>query len=234
VPLSNAEERELTQITFISDPGESDMFAVLVDGGAAGSTTDDQSKLHGYKALTVHNAFHDAGKRSHTSAGEGEGYMRLACGTSAEASNKYVNIHCFHTPTLPVIVLSPGRFVAHHESKYEAHTIYTNHRTKRGYARIHGLADIPDIYVPEIVRGVLLYSRASSPSSNKSLSASSATLNAHTHAVDSIKNLNAEATRILSHQHLGHMHFRKLSDLHKHVDGIPKIALPTDIDGCPS
>jgi hypothetical protein len=30
------------------------------------------------------------------------------------------------------------------------------------------------------------------------------------------------------------MHFHKLSELHKHVDGIPKIALPTDIDGCPS
>jgi hypothetical protein len=110
VPLSNAEERERSQITFIADPGESDMFAVLVDGGAAGSTNYDRSKLHGYKALTVHKAFHDAGKRSHTSAGEG--YIWLACGTSAEASNTYVNIHCFHTPTLPVTVLSPGRFVA--------------------------------------------------------------------------------------------------------------------------
>jgi hypothetical protein len=30
------------------------------------------------------------------------------------------------------------------------------------------------------------------------------------------------------------MHFRNLSDLHKHVKGIPRIALPTDIDGCPS
>jgi hypothetical protein len=30
------------------------------------------------------------------------------------------------------------------------------------------------------------------------------------------------------------MHFRKLSELHKHVDGIPKIALPTDIEGYPS
>jgi hypothetical protein len=232
VPLSNAEEREISQITFIVDPGESDMFTVLVDGCAAGSTTDDRSKLHGYKAITVHKAFHDAGKRSHASAGEG--YMRLACGTSAEASNKYVIIHCFHTPTLPVTVLSPGRFVARHESKYEAQTIYTNHRNKHGYARIHGLADISDIYIPCIVHGVLLYSRASSPSSTKSLSASPVTLDAHAHDVDSINHLNAEATRILWHQRIGHMHFQKLSDLHKHVDGIPQIALPTDIDGCPS
>jgi hypothetical protein len=30
------------------------------------------------------------------------------------------------------------------------------------------------------------------------------------------------------------MHFHKLSELHKHVEGIKNIALPTYIDGCPS
>jgi hypothetical protein len=230
IPLSTAEEHELSQITFIQDRGDSDTFTVLIDGGAAGSTTDDRSKLHGYKTLTMHKAFHDAGKRSHISAGEG--YMRLACGTSAEVSNKYVNIHCYHTPTLPVTVLSPGRFVTRHESQYEAQTIYANHRTKRGYARIHGLVDVQDIYIPGIVCGVLLYCRASSPSS--AIPPCVPPNETSVNDTDAINHLNLEATRVICNQRLGHMHFRKLSELHKHVDGIPKIALPTDIDGCPS
>jgi hypothetical protein len=47
-----------------------------------------------------------------------------------------------------------------------------------------------------------------------------------------VNHLNVEATRILWHQCLGHVPFRKLSELHTHVDGIPKIALPTYIGGC--
>jgi hypothetical protein len=90
-PLTTAEEHEISQITFIEDRGESNTFTVLIDGGAAGSTTDNRSKLHGYKLLTTHNAFHDTGKRLHISVREG--YMRLACETSSEVSNNYVNIH---------------------------------------------------------------------------------------------------------------------------------------------
>jgi hypothetical protein len=182
----------LSQITFIKDRGETDTFAVLVDCGAAGSTTNDRSKLNGYKLLTIHKAFHDAGKCLHIRASEG--YMRLAWGTSAEVSNKYVNIHCRHTPTLPVTVLSPGRSVTRHESKYEAHTIYANHRTKRGYAHIHGLVDVPHIYIPGIVCGILLYSRASSPSSDRPKSESLTGHDACERDVDAVNHLNVEAT----------------------------------------
>jgi hypothetical protein len=157
---------------------------------------------------------------------------RLACGTSAKVSNKYVNIHCYHTPTLPVTVLSRGRFVTRHESKYEAQKIYANNRTKRGYARIHGLVDVQDIFITGIVHGVLLYSRASSPYSNRPASISP--IENGDCNIDTVNHLTVEATRVLLHQRLGYMHFRKLSDLHKHVDGITKIALPIDIDGCPS
>jgi hypothetical protein len=192
-PLTTAEEHELSHITFIENRGESDTLTVLINGGAAVSTTNDCSKLHGYKPLAVHKAFHDAGKRSQIRAGEG--YILLTCGTSAEVSNKYVNIHCYHTSTLPVTALSPGRFVTRHESKYEAHTIYANHRTKRGYARIHGLVDVQEIYIPGIVHGVLLYSCASSPSSDRhkfnSLIGSDAC------NIDTINHLNVEATRVL-------------------------------------
>jgi hypothetical protein len=40
------------------------------------------------------------------------------------------------------------------------------------------------------------------------------------------------ATRILWHQRLRHVHMRRLANLHKHADGIPRIKLPPDIEGC--
>jgi hypothetical protein len=86
VPLATAEEHELSQITFIEDRGDSGMFSVLIDGGASGSTTNDRSKLHGHNPLTTHKAFHDSGKRLHVIVSEG--YMHLACRTSAGVSNK--------------------------------------------------------------------------------------------------------------------------------------------------
>jgi hypothetical protein len=44
--------------------------------------------------------------------------------------------------------------------------------------------------------------------------------------------LSERATRILWHQHLRHIHMRHLADLHKHADGIPRIKVPRDIEGC--
>jgi hypothetical protein len=231
-PLPTAKEHQLSHIKFTEDWGKSDTFAVLIDDGKAGSTTNNCSNLYGYKPLTTHKTFHDDGKRSHISAGEG--YMRLACGTSAEVSNTYVNIHCYHTPTLPVTVLYPGRFVTHHELTYQTQKIYATHCTKRGYARIYGLVDVPDIYIPGSVYGALLYSRTSSPSSEITKCESLIGHDAYKHDVDAVNHLNFEATRILWHQRFVHMHLRKLSELHKHVDCIPKIALPIDIHGCPS
>jgi hypothetical protein len=161
--------------------------------------------------------------------------MHLACGTSAEASTKYVNIHCYHTPALPVTVLSSGQSVTHHSSKYETQTIiYANHCTKLGYARIDGMVDVPDIYIPGIVRDVFLYIRASSPSSDIPKCGSLTGRDACERDVDAVNYLDFEAIRVLWHQRLGHMHFPKLSELHTQVDGIPKIVLPIYIDGCPS
>jgi hypothetical protein len=93
---------------------------------------------------------------------------------------------------------------------------------------------VPDIYIPGIVRGVLLYSRSSSPSSDGSKCDPLEDHDVCVRDIDAINHLNVEATQVIWHQHLGHMHFRKLSDLHMHVEGIPKIALHTDINGCPS
>jgi hypothetical protein len=38
--------------------------------------------------------------------------------------------------------------------------------------------------------------------------------------------------RTLWHQRLNHLHFRHVSQMHKHVDGVPKIKEPQDTEGC--
>jgi hypothetical protein len=85
--------------------------------------------------------------------------MKLACGTTEHAVHANVTICCFHTPSLTVTVLSPGRFVLRHSTKYEAHTIYSNHKIHPGYAHIHGLGWVKDIYKPGMLHDTLLYSR---------------------------------------------------------------------------
>jgi hypothetical protein len=47
-----------------------------------------------------------------------------------------------------------------------------------------------------------------------------------------ITHLSARATQVLWHQRLKHCHTRRVSELHKHIDGIPKIVNPPSVDGC--
>jgi len=44
--------------------------------------------------------------------------------------------------------------------------------------------------------------------------------------------LGRSALRMLWHQRLGHLNFRKLSELHKHTRGLPSLSLPDVIDDC--
>jgi hypothetical protein len=92
MPLNHEEQTQLDQITTASDQSEGVSFAVLVYGGAAGITTHMQGYLHGYKVLTSQKVFYDAGKRAHTSAGEG--YMKLLWGSDTSSANMHISIHC--------------------------------------------------------------------------------------------------------------------------------------------
>jgi hypothetical protein len=44
--------------------------------------------------------------------------------------------------------------------------------------------------------------------------------------------LGRSALRMLWHQRLGHLNFRRLSELHKHTRGLPALTLPDTIDEC--
>jgi hypothetical protein len=48
-----------------------------------------------------------------------------------------------------------------------------------------------------------------------------------------VRSLSRSTLRMLWHQRLGHINFRRLSEMHRFVKGMPKFTLPTKLVGCP-
>jgi hypothetical protein len=205
-------------------------FSLLVDGGTEGTTYHDASCLHEYKPLTRDNFFSDAGKKTHKSVGEG--YLRVAVCIPGQTTASHFMIHSYHTPTIPIIVLSPGRTVLRHPSRFDAHTVYTNHTTGRGYAQFNGASSTADVKIPGIICGVLLYAQSSRPSLTTYVACSLTIIDTPIDTNVEVNHIAAAAERVLWHQRLGHVNPRKLADMHKSVKGIPKISIPSDIDKC--
>ena len=48
-----------------------------------------------------------------------------------------------------------------------------------------------------------------------------------------VRSLSRSALRMLWHQRLGHINFRRLSEMHRFVKGMPQFKVPTELEGCP-
>ena len=48
-----------------------------------------------------------------------------------------------------------------------------------------------------------------------------------------IHHLTRDQLRILWHQRLGHLHSRRVSDLHRYAQGVPPVPIATELDSCP-
>ncbi|KAI2495082.1 hypothetical protein MHU86_19437 [Fragilaria crotonensis] len=48
-----------------------------------------------------------------------------------------------------------------------------------------------------------------------------------------VLSLSRSALRMLWHQRLGHINFRRLSEMHRFVKGMPQFKIPSEIEGCP-
>ncbi|KAI2512045.1 hypothetical protein MHU86_2333 [Fragilaria crotonensis] len=48
-----------------------------------------------------------------------------------------------------------------------------------------------------------------------------------------VRSLSRSALRMLWHQRLGHINFRRLSEMHRFVKGMPQFKLPTELEECP-
>jgi hypothetical protein len=48
-----------------------------------------------------------------------------------------------------------------------------------------------------------------------------------------VRSLSRSALRMLWHQRLGHIYFRRLSEMHQFVKGMPQFKIPTELEECP-
>jgi hypothetical protein len=202
-----------------------------VYGGAEGTTCHDVTFFHDYKLLTRDKYFNDAGNKTHRSVGEG--YLRGAVCIKGQTTPSHFMVHSYHMPTIPITVLSPGRTMLRHSSRFDVHTVYMNHVSRRGYAKFHGIGPITDVEVPGIVRGVLMYAQAYRPAIIAYVAYVARPINAipvsPDDVADAVNYIPVAAERVLWHQRIGHVNPRKLADLHKYVKSIPKITMPSDV-----
>ena len=188
------------------------------------TSTNDKSILHRLKKITFEKFLGDAGKKSSYRV-EGKKYI-VVPGTDG----RLVEIPCWYTPTLPLTVLGPGEFIQKRPELFEAHSIYSNDRSGKGYLKFHGHQPTGNVVLDTVYRNKKSYTKPLiRPDELKSKE----------HGKEDVcvtEDVNAmidEATSILWHHHLNHEHRRKVSDAHKHVDGIPAIKHPYDCQGSP-
>jgi hypothetical protein len=161
----------------------------------------------------------------------GGGYLCIAVCTKGESQSSHFMLHSYHTPLIPITVLSPGITVHGNPMRFYAHTVHTKHVTGKGYAQFHGIGRNKDTQIPGITRAILLYTQDIRPESTMHVDGPIVHLQEKNDVMD-LYHISAGAKRIIWHQRLGRINFCKLSELHKHVDGVPRTAMPSDVDNC--
>jgi hypothetical protein len=163
----------------------------------------------------------DASNKHHASLGQG--FIKLRRDDGVNNQPRYILVHSWWTPSLPITVFSPAATVERHKTQYKGYSTTLDHVARTGTVTLHSCLDPShDVHLPGVKKRLLLYTAPLVPSGIQNLS----DVSPH------ITHLSARATQVLWHQRLNNYHARRVSELHKHVDGIPKIVNPPSVDGC--
>ena len=219
-----------------------------VDGGALATTTNRLDYLWAYHKFTELEQrkiprLKVADDTLHTPTGEG--YLKVPCDTSPG----FRFIKSYFTPQIPATIMSPNAFGQSLDCKgYHTYSDFvnniahlrlvgcSNNSSTISFAlhRIRGLLFTDHLLAPTVSeRKAPLPSVAGLPEDTAS-TLPIRILDSHCACKSAeVRTLTAEQTRALWHMRLGHVHHRRLADLHKHVDGIPKIARDDVLHKCP-
>jgi Reverse transcriptase (RNA-dependent DNA polymerase) len=213
-----------------------------IDNGSQATTTAHHALLWCYQPYTGNYTLRDAGNHVHHPIGIG--YLKIP------TINGHHFVACFHTPSIPSTIISPGHLYRHQRCTGYLMDIDTEDpdHTRATLILKHRLRRDQDIHIPMSLSGGLTHSLpAIIPTQTEHLAKTLPVdiLNICPHALPTsnlpatprtfnVHILNREAQRVLWHNRLGHLHSRRVADLYKCTEGVPKIDLASDIDKCPT
>ena len=110
----------------VNDDLNSSTVKAQVDPGSQATTCHEKSYLHDYRPINFEKLLRDAVGNLH--AVVGEGYLKVSSSRSVDKNDMYSMIHCWHTPSMPVVVVSPGAMVKRHRKRYYAYSVVSNQK----------------------------------------------------------------------------------------------------------
>ena len=172
-------------------------------------------------------------------APSGVGYLKIPCRTSPY----YLYVKCYFTPQIPATILSPDAIAKLLDCT--GYTMFSSLIDNRATMQLVNCTQCDGSidFDLEVIRRLLFTESLIAPTDTEhtspSLSANaddSPTCIAdatsrfdHAH----VRTLTRDQQRALWHCRLGHTHSCNVSDLHKYVDGIPKLPRSDPLSECP-
>ena len=186
------------------------------DNGSDATTTCHRHILHDYKPINFKKSLTDAGKNVHECIGEG--FIKIPTD-----NNGFKMIRSWHTPSMPVTILSPGDIVKYESNIFSGFMTTTDYDNNEGKATFVGRRNRHTITIPLSVIGKLLFTKPIVPPI------------VTYEETNTVSTITDETLKTLWHQRLCHLNKRMVTEMHKYADGIPKMSSPdTPLEGCPT
>jgi hypothetical protein len=181
-----------------------------------------------FEVKKIEKRLYDAGNHPHKA--QGQGYLKVVASQTSDNEDHFSLIHLRFKPTLASIIISPREIVRRHHARFAAYSSYLNPSKNADHVRLMGHDEKSDLYLPGRTKHMLLWFLPLIPDP----APSGLRVNLLTGYDDgiNISYMSDHAARILWQHLLNHSHLRRVSQMHKHIDGFPKIKEPQDTDGC--
>ena len=109
--------------------------------------------IHHLKKIEYEQYLGDSGRKSSYRV-EGRGFIMVP-GTDGRP----VELPCWYTPSLPITVIGPVEYIQENPDVFEAHDIYSNGRTGKGYLKFNGRKPTNNIVLDTVYRHKKLFTK---------------------------------------------------------------------------
>jgi hypothetical protein len=169
-----------------SDTSPRSAIRALADTGAEATTTPQRALLHNFEKVHFKKFMADASNKHHASLGQG--FIKLRRDDGVNHQSRYILVHSWWTPSLPITVFSPAATVERHKTQYKGYSTTLDHVARTGTVTLHSCLDPShDVHLPGVKKRLLLYTALLVPSGLERLSDVS----------PQITHLSARATQVL-------------------------------------